>query len=73
MKTYKKHLSAISVNLIRAMDGASFISQVLGGYVEIRVGVVTQNAQAIELSNAEAELLYQEYVWNLDAKEVGNE
>lgn len=73
MKNYGKQLSTISLNLIHAMDGASFTSQVLGGYVEIWIGVVTQNARAIELSNAEVELLYQEFVWKLDAKEVGNE
>ena len=70
----KKQLSTISLNLLYAMSGASFTSQLFGGYVEIRDGlVVTCIADSVHLSNDDVELLYQEFVWNRAKRETVNE
>ena len=64
-----KELSAISLNLLHAMSGASFNSQVIGCDVAIRDGhVVPSNTDSIQLSNDDVELLYQEFAWIFEEK-----
>ncbi len=67
----RKQLSAISLNLLYAMSGSAFSSQFLGAAIVVTGDqVVTNDEGQFNLSNDDVELLYQEFVWDLEEKGI---
>ncbi|MGE0171186.1 MAG: hypothetical protein AB7T49_00290 [Oligoflexales bacterium] len=70
----KNQLSTICQNLLHAMNGASFKSQVIEDVITIQDGiVVVSDNRQIYLSNYDVETLYQEYIWEKVVNGDGNE
>lgn len=64
-----KGLSGISLNLLYAMDGHTFVSETVGGIVEIKgEEMVTNTNNPTVLTDDIIELLYQEFIWNQEKK-----